>query len=191
MNKEEEVNIKQLQQKIAFERDERSYKHFFLHFYKGLIGFAVTYVKTQEAAEEIVSDVMMKIWNMQAELARIENIKVYLFTAVRNTSLNYLAKNSRYTYKDIENNIDVLLNFDIYTPEDILLRDEFRKQVAAAIRSLPPKCQMVYKLVREDELTYRQVAQILNISENTVDRHLSIALHKLAESVKIYLRSNT
>jgi RNA polymerase sigma-70 factor (ECF subfamily) len=190
MNKGEEVNIKQLQQRIAFERDERSYKQFFLHFYKGLIGFAVTYVKTQEAAEEIVSDVMMKIWNMQAELACIENIKVYLFTAVRNTSINYLTKNGRYTHKDIDN-IDVSLNFDIYTPEDILLRDEFRKQVAAAIRSLPPKCQMVYKLIREDELTYRQVAQILNISVNTVDRHLTIALHKLAESVKIYLRSNT
>jgi DNA-binding CsgD family transcriptional regulator len=43
--------------------------------------------------------------------------------------------------------------------------------------------------VREDELTYREVALLLNISENTVDRHLNIALRKLAGSIKIYLRT--
>jgi RNA polymerase sigma-70 factor (ECF subfamily) len=188
MNKGEEVYINQLQEKIAYERDERSYKLLFMHFYKGLLGLAFTFVKTQETAEEIVSDVMMKIWNMQAALADVVNIKLYLYTAVKNTAINYLTKNSKYTHWDIEN-IEVPLNTGIYTPEDILLRDEFQKQVAAAIKSLPPKCQMVYKLVREDELTYREVALLLNISENTVDRHLNIALHKLAESVKLYLRT--
>lgn len=188
MNKGGEVHIKLLQEKIAYERDERSYKLLYLHFYNGLLGFAFTFVKTQETAEEIVSDVMMKIWNMQAALAAVENVKLYLYTAVKNTSITYLTKNNKYTHWDIEN-IEVSLNLDIYTPEDILLRDEFRKQVAAAIKSLPPKCQMVYKLVREDELTYREVALLLNISENTVDRHLNIALHKLAGSIKIYLRT--
>ena len=55
------------------------------------------------------------------------------------------------------------------------------------IRGLPPKCQMVYKLVREDGLSYREVSVIMNISENTVDRHLNNALHKLIKAVKLYL----
>jgi RNA polymerase sigma-70 factor (family 1) len=188
MNKGGDVHIKLLQEKIAYERDERSYKLLFLHFYKGLLGLAITFVKSQETAEEIVSDVMMKIWNMQAGLAGVDNLKLYLYTAVKNTAITYLTKNSKYTHWDIEH-IEVSLNLDIYSPEDILLRDEFRKKVAAAIKSLPPKCQLVYKLVREDELTYREVALLMNISENTVDRHLNIALHKLAESVKTYLRA--
>jgi RNA polymerase sigma-70 factor (family 1) len=182
----EKIDIKRLQYKVAYERDERSYKLLFLHFYKGLTGFSCTYVKTQEAAEEIVSDLMIRLWNMQQKLDAIDNLKVYLFTATRNASINYLTRNNKYTHWDIEN-IDVVLNLDMYNPEDLLLRNEFRAKVAAAIRSLPPKCQMVYKLVREDGFTYREVATVMNISENTVDRHLNIALHKLTESVKAYL----
>jgi RNA polymerase sigma-70 factor (family 1) len=181
----EKIDIKRLQYQIAYERNERSYKLLFLHFYKGLTGFSRSYVKTQEAAEEIVSDIMIKLWNMQEKLDAVDNLKVYLFTATRNASVNYLTRNNKYTHWDIDN-LNVELNLDMYNPEDILLREEFRKKVSLAIRSLPPKCQMVYKLVREDGFTYREVASIMNISENTVDRHLNIALHKLTDSVKAY-----
>jgi RNA polymerase sigma-70 factor (family 1) len=184
----EKIDIKRLQYQIAYERNERSYKLLFLHFYKGLTGFSRSYVKTQEAAEEIVSDIMIKLWNMQEKLDAVDNLKVYLFTATRNASVNYLTKNNKYTHWDIDN-MNVELNLDVYNPEDILLREEFRKKVSLAIHSLPPKCQMVYKLVREDGFTYREVASIMNISENTVDRHLNIALHKLTDSVKAYLQS--
>ena len=186
MNTAEKINIKRLQYEIACERNERSYKRVFVHFYKSLTGFAFNFVKSHEVAEELVSDIMMKLWGMQEKLNDIDNLRIYLFTAVKNSSINHLTKNNRFTKWDIDN-VDVELNLGIYNPEDLLIKDEFRKKVAAAIRSLPSKCQLVYKLVREEGLSYREVATILEIAENTVDRHLNIALHKLTDSMKTYL----
>lgn len=181
------IDIKGLQIKVGHERHEHSYKLLFLHYYKELSQFAYSFVKSREAAEDVVSDVMMNLWSMGSALTDVENLRVYLFSAVRNKGLNYLSKNSRYTQWDIDS-IDVELDLSLYNPEELMLREELRQKIAQAIRELPPKCQMVYKLVREDGFKYKEVAAILNISENTVDRHLSNALHKLKQSVGIYFR---
>jgi RNA polymerase sigma-70 factor (ECF subfamily) len=182
----EPADINRLQKLIASERDESAYKTLFFHFYKPLFRFAYSFTKSKESAEEIVSDVMMKIWSMKAELAEINNLKVYLFRAIKNTSINYLSKTSNSTSWDIEH-INAELYLDLYTPEDFTICEELRKRIQTAIKELPPKCQMVYKLVREDGFSYKEVASILEISENTVDRHLNNALHKLINAVKVHL----
>jgi RNA polymerase sigma-70 factor (ECF subfamily) len=181
------TDIKSLQLKVGHERHEPSYKLLFLHYYKELSRFAYTFVKSHEAAEDVVSDVMMNVWGMGKAVADIDNLRVYLFTAVRNKGLNYLSKNSRYAHWDIDS-IDVELDLELYNPEELMLRDELRQKIAQAIRELPPKCQIVYKLVREDGFKYKEVAAIINISENTVDRHLNNALHKLKQAIGVYFR---
>lgn len=173
-----------LQSRIAHERDESAYKQLFLFFYNDLQQFAYSIVKERETADEIYSDVMLKIWNLGEGLATVNNLRVYLFKAIRNTALNYLAKN-RIRPLDIDA-VPVELNLDVYNPETKLLQGELREKISQAIHSLPPKCQMVYKLVREDGLSYREVGEILGISEKTVDSHLNNALHKLIKSVKVY-----
>jgi RNA polymerase sigma factor (sigma-70 family) len=74
----------------------------------------------------------------------------------------------------------------LHNPEELLIKDELTYRIASAINDLPPKCQQVYKLVREEGFTYKEVAQLLDISTNTVDRHLNNALHKLMHTVKEY-----
>lgn len=180
-------DINYLQREVAYNRNETAYKLLFLKFYKRLTGFAFTFVKSKEAAEEIVSDVMLNIWTMREKLADVVKLDVYLFTATRNTSINYLSKHSKYTSWDIDN-IPVELDVTLYNLEDAILQAELRKKITAAVHSLPPKCQMAYKLVREEGFTYKQVAAIMEISENTVDRHLNIAMEKLTASVKGYLQ---
>ena len=174
-----------LQEQIAFRRDERCYKRLFFLFYKPLLRFASGFLKSQEAAEEIVSDVMMKVWTMKEDLAIINNLQVYLYRSIKNACLNQLSKNKNIPLADLED-AEVVLNTDLYNPEEAAIKKELRKRIVAAIRELPPKCQMVYKLVREDGLSYREVAVIMNISENTVDRHLNNALHKLVKAVKVF-----
>ena len=66
------------------------------------------------------------------------------------------------------------------------MKDELHHSIILAVKKLPPKCQMVYKLIREEGFTYKEVAQLLDISSNTVDRHLNNALHKLIHTVKEY-----
>ena len=183
------MDITLLQEQIAIFRNEGAYKQLFLHFYKGLVRFTDTYVRQNEVAEEIVSDAMLKVWTMKEGLLGVHNLKVYLFTAVKNAAINYLIKNRNYTTWDIDN-IAPETFVSYLTPEQVTISRELKSDFAKAIRLLPPKCQMVYKLVREDSFTYKEVATIMEISENTVDRHLNIAMRRLADVFKSY-RSST
>ncbi|HEY4149120.1 MAG TPA: RNA polymerase sigma-70 factor [Chitinophagaceae bacterium] len=183
-----QLDITNLQQKIAYERDEQAYKQLFMFFYKDLYGFAHSLTRSPESTEEIVSDVMMKLWSMKDRLAEINHLRVYLFTAIRNASLNYLSQHRNYTSWDLDH-LEPEHNIALYNPEEILLQDELRQQIALVIKSLSPKCQMAYKLVREEGFSYKEVSHIMGISENTVDRHLNIAFHKLSELVRHYLHS--
>lgn len=182
------MDIAYLQQQTAIYRDENAYKRLFLHFYNGLTRFAITYVKQPEIAEEVVSDVMLQIWTMKEALNNVQNLKVYLFTAVRNTAINYLVKKRNYTTWDIDQiapgNMDAPL-----TPEDVTIDRELKEHFAIAISKLPPKCQMVYKLVRENNFSYKEVAAIMDISENTVDRHLNIAMHRLTDVLHFHRKN--
>lgn len=178
--------IKQLQQKVALERDESAYKLLFMHFYRSLAIFAYGIVKTRETSEEVVLDVMLNIWNMKEGLSKVNNLNVYLYRATKNTSLNYVSKSAKHQFGDI-NNIDEGFILEKNTPEDFILKTEWKNKFAIAVRELSPKCRMVYRLIREDGFSYKEVAAIMEISENTVDRHLTRALHKLVKSMKAYL----
>jgi RNA polymerase sigma-70 factor (family 1) len=177
------LSITQLQQKIALERDEISYKLLFLHFYPQLsrVGFSIT--GSREASEEVVSDVLLKIWSMKEGLLSITSLDSYLFRATKNTALNYLNSNKKY----IRNTKMIDGSTDLQIAEDIILKNELREQITRVVKGLPPKCQMVYRLVKDDGLSYKEVASRMEISEKTVDRHLNIAMHKLVNAMKFYL----
>jgi RNA polymerase sigma-70 factor (ECF subfamily) len=148
--------------------------------------FAFSFLKVQESAEEVAADVLLKLWTMKEALLEVHSIKTYLYTATKNAAINYLEKNKKYTTWDLEN-IDVELTPGTGNPEAVLLNDELRTVICDAIMTLPPKCRLVYKLIREDGLTYKEVADILDISVHTVDSHLTKALHKLIAVLKLYI----
>jgi RNA polymerase sigma-70 factor (family 1) len=176
-------DILELQKNIACRRDEPSYKTLFLHFHKPLLELAYSFLRSREPAEELVCDVLMKVWTMKEDLLKISNLKFYLYQAVRNSAINECKKNKKYISCDIED-IEVQPDRNLYNPEEILIKNELRHKIIAAIKELPPKCRLVYTLVREEGFTYKEVAQLLDISANTVDRHLNNALHKLMHTVK-------
>lgn len=180
------IDIIQLQRNVAIDRDQKAYQALFLHYYKPLIRFAYTMVGSKEAAEEIYSTVFMKLWDLGNALNNIDQLTVYLYISIKNASLNYLSKHYRVKTVDIDS-IDLDLAAEQDSPETWLLESELRRTIALAIKALPAKCQLVYKLIREDGFTYKQVAEILDISVNTVEGHMTAALKKLAVSLRPYL----
>lgn len=181
------VNIRDLQIQVAIKRDEISYKELFMFFYKPLFQFANCMINAPEIAEEIVSDVMMKIWEMKEDLANIKSLKLYLYKATKNRSLNYLTRGNKYSKISLNtDDFAIEMNSDFPDPENILINKELQEGITSAIQSLPPKCQVVYKLIRVDGMCYKEVAEVMGISVKTVDRHLNNALHKLVYSMKIY-----
>jgi RNA polymerase sigma-70 factor (ECF subfamily) len=174
--------IRYLQDRISRFDDQQAYKELFTSLYSYLYYFAMSFVKTKELAEEIVSDVFIKIWQHRKVLDRIDNLKVYLYVTTRNIAFNCLDKQKRIATNNID---DFPAEFTsvYFDPEQLMITADMLALIRKAIDGLPPKCRTIFKLVKEDGLKYREVAQILNISVKTVESQLAIALHKIGTVV--------
>ncbi|WP_133176722.1 RNA polymerase sigma factor [Terrimonas sp.] len=180
--------IPELQQKIALYDDMKAYRNLCDLFYNRLYRTAFTFIKSKESAEEIVSDVFIKVWQMRVKLAEIENLSVYLYTVTKNLCLKYITRQ----YKNPVINLDEIAfetTIDFKTPEEICISSDITKKIREALNELPPKCRLILQLVKEDGLRYKEVAAILNISELTVRNQLAIAVKKLGKVLPVYLES--
>src|SRR5689334_15669666 len=83
-----------LLQQIA-EGSQPAFREVYGLFYKRLFHFAFAIVKIRELAEEVVEDVFVKLWQKHREARSIQHLRVYLYTATKNTALNYLAKKAK------------------------------------------------------------------------------------------------
>lgn len=183
-------DIKELQRRLATYDDESAYREIFISFYKPLQQFAFSFVKSRELAEEIVSDVFLKIWLNRSELHLVENLKVYLYVSIKNTSLKYLLKQHRQVAISIDE-LEVELESFSRTPEEIMLTAEMLNKIKESVNSLPPRCKIIFKLIKEDGLKYKEVAEILNISIKTIDNQLAIALKKISKALSVDLERIT
>lgn len=167
---------------------ERSFEKLFRLFYQRLLNFSIQYVDNKESAEEIVSDVFTKLWLNRKNAGHIRNLETYLFIAVKNHSLNYLKQFSHYKLVFLEETgIHQLIN--THDPEKELEKQELIFKMNQAIDSLPRQCKIVFNLVKEDGLKYKQVAEILGISSRTVETQLVRAVKKLDKIINSYISS--
>jgi RNA polymerase sigma-70 factor (ECF subfamily) len=175
-----------LQQAIACFDDTQAYKQLFLLFYPSLVPFAVSIIKSKELAEEIVSDVFVKIWQKRQQLDKVDNLKFYLFTAVKNRCIDALNGSQ---HKHVININDVSLEFRslYHDPEQKMISAETIKKIKDAVQELPPRCQLIFKLVKEEGLKYKEVAELLQISVKTVENQMSIAFRKIGTAINYKL----
>lgn len=178
--------IKQLLKRISFEEDERSFKHLFDFFAGRLYQFSFSFVKSKAVAEEVVSDVFLKVWINRSELVNIQNIKAYLFKSTYNTSLNYLDEIKRKNAVSLDD-LEVDLGVDLICPETELINKELKSIIEQAIEDLPPRCKMIYKLAKVEQMKYKDIGELLDISVKTINHQLSIAIKKIGETIKSYL----
>ncbi|WP_236652899.1 RNA polymerase sigma factor [Chitinophaga vietnamensis] len=180
----EEANIQLLAERVASLGDQQAYKALFRMFYKPLSQFAYSILKSWESAEEVASDVFLNIWKNRERLLQVENLRVYLYVSTKNIALNYLTKASRVQYFSLD---ELAVDFSVSyaTPEQIFISGEMVKHIEAAINALPPKRKMIFKLIKEDGLKYKEVAQILDISVNTIDVHMAHAVRKISEVINL------
>ena len=165
---------------IALHNSEKAYKQLFMEMHEGLIDFAKSILNSSEDAEEVVSDFFIVIWQRRALLKEIENPKLYFFAGVKNTALNKIK--SRKRIKPLHNQDAVWqtsLKSVFFNPEELMLSAEIVKKVMQAINELPPKCKIIFKLVKEEGLKYAEVAKLLDISIKTVEAQMAIAIRRI------------
>lgn len=149
-------------------------------FSRRLQKFACNFVKSRELADEIVSDVFLKLWQMRSKLEGVEDLPVYLFVMTKNRCLRAMEREVRSPVSRVE-----LSGLESYPetgdPESICINGDTRRQIRAALNELPPRCRRIFHLVKEDGRPYREVALMMQISEITVRNQLAIALRKLGK----------
>jgi RNA polymerase sigma-70 factor (ECF subfamily) len=154
-------------------------------FSKRLHHFARVITRSPEVAEEIVEDVFVKLWSNRHRINEVENLTVYLYVAVKNRSLNAISQKATDLIKAPFDDLDIEAGQVVSDPYNLLVTAEMMKRMQQAVDNLPPRCKMIFKLVREDGLKHREVAEILNISINTVDVQMAIAIKKICAELQI------
>lgn len=181
------IDLRDIGYRIA-QNDHSALKVLYDHFSNSFYHLALAIIHSAELAEEIVEDVFIQVWKKRARIAEIENLQLYLYVTTRNISRSYLRK---YKNKNFINFDEVQLPYykiDL-TPEDILISGEIIQRINTAINELPPKCRLIFKLVKEDGLKYREVADLLHLNIKTVENQLGIALKKIHAAVRIHLHA--
>ena len=178
--------LNKLLNRIALYDDALAYKELFVLYHSKLVQFSTSITHSKESAEEVVSDVFLKIWNTRINLTRIENFHLYVYIVTKNASINCLLRQKKNKAFSLD---ETVVEFrSIYSdPEQLMITGEMFRRLSNAINGLPPKCRMIFKLIKEDGLKHKEVAQLLNLSIKTVENQMTIALRKVGQSINFNL----
>lgn len=165
---------------MALSDSQAALKSLYLAYFQKLMRYAGLYVASSAEAEEIVSDTFLVIWDNRKNLPDIANFNSYLYTVARHKAVSCYRKQHLEEVALDDSFIDLFAHTDTTPEDDLILREE-ADRLNRAINTLPPKCKMAFKLVREDRLKYKEVAGILDISVKTLEAHLATAVRKLRE----------
>lgn len=166
--------------------DQQAFDGLYTHFYPGLLSFANAILKDKLVAEEMIEDIFVNLWQNRKTLCTINHLSQYLYISVKHACLNYINSKDFDIHKKrtiLTEVGDEHYHYSLKSPETLLIGKENFKEISDAINTLPPKCRMVFRLVKEEGLKYREVAQLLNISIKTVENHMSKALSLIMEKL--------
>jgi RNA polymerase sigma-70 factor (ECF subfamily) len=154
----------------------------FGELYRPLCSYAFTFIREADVCEDIVQEVFIRIWETRKDLLTTDNIRFYLFSAVRNNCISHLRRNK--SSRTLPWKEGVL-------PDDLFVHPrgdhdsiQYEKWLIEAIDGLPEKCREVFVLSRISNLRYKEIADVLGISVKTVENQLGKALRLIREFLK-------
>ncbi len=160
------------------------FKQVFKKHYRALCFFSNRIIKNIAAAEDIVEDTLIKLWEKQPDFCKHKNIKAALYIAVKNASLNFLKAQQREMLN--KNKFAFLTQHD---SEDFILNEITRTEVLhklyAELQKLPPERRRVMSLLYVEGWDSKKVAEHLNISIHTVKKHKLNGIHALQKKLGI------
>ncbi|SEG24126.1 RNA polymerase sigma-70 factor [Parabacteroides chinchillae] len=165
--------------------NENTFRGIYDEYYGYLCRNLSFYTHDIGAIEDIVQEIFVKLWN-ERDLYEIDNLKTYLSVCAKNKMLNYLRdeqtrKNLLNTWAKNTNEVSKAIN--------CVDEKELGLLMLQAINNLPPKCQKIYLLSREEKLSYKQIAELLRVSIKTVETQMGIAIHRIKEFVAMHYTS--
>lgn len=163
--------------------DQSTFEQLFKSRFVHLCNFADQYVNDADTAKDITQKVFIHLWENREKMDTQRSIQSYLFTAVKNRCLNYLRDQKKYRSRVLDVEIE---DVDVVIEKDDFALEELKKKVADALSALPEKARLVFEMSRFQHMRYKDIAEELDISQKTVEAHMSRALKGLKEHLKDY-----
>ena len=160
--------------------NESSFKELFDKYYSRLCRYAYYILGNKHLAEDVVQSLFTRIWEQRENMKIEGEMDSYLFVSVRNASYNYLKSDLHQKMRETE------YTMNIEEDDHKIDRETFLRKLQEALNRLPEKCREIYCLKNMEGLTYKEIAEYLQISEKTVDVQIYRALKKLREIMGKY-----
>lgn len=163
--------------------DLKAYGVLFRRYYPMLCAYATKFVELKDA-EEIVQDVMLWLWENRETQTFETSLSQYLFKTVYHRAINQIVRHQSQLRADTlfyENMQEMLQDTDFYQLE------ELQKRIREAVDALPPTYREAFVMHRFDNKSYKEIAEILQVSPKTVDYRIQQALKQLRITLKDYL----
>jgi len=154
-----------------------SYETLFRLYYAKFVHYSESIVGDRDAAKDLVQEAFMKVWLNREKLREDLSIHNYLFVLVKRASLNFLRD------RRLIEELDPELSDETHDVSNNG-RDENLELVRAVVEAMPSQRKTVFKLSREAGLQNKEIAEHLNLSEKTVERHITLALRDIRSKFK-------
>ena len=160
---------------------QKKFERLFKELFSPLCGFSMKYIYDLDDSKNIVHEVFLSVWEKFESLPQGTNHKSYLYTAVKNKSLNFIRDKKKHVI------LDEVGNEEPMEENRMIETAELEKEIEIALQSLPEKCREVFELNRQEGLKYAEIAQKLNISVKTVEAQMSKALAIMREHLRDFI----
>ena len=162
--------------------DTQAFRTLFDRYHADLYRFLVRMGIQGDVVEDILQDVFMGVWSGRNRLDPQRSIRAYLYRACRNRAANHFRGGARFAENPQAEPVSEL------PPQDDLADYELlHRRVGEAVSRLPERRRAVFELCFVNGLSYREAAQVLNISPKTVENQMGYALKSIREFVSPYL----
>lgn len=163
--------------------DQEAFSFLYKRYWERVYRFTNLYVASAHVSEEIVQEVFVRLWEHRGQLDEEKNFDGFLFIITRNLIFNH----SRDAFNAAAYQATVLEAMeDCYSIEEELDAADLKDYISSVISLLSPRQQQVFRLSREQHLSYSEIAQKLQISVKTVERHINEALKFLRRNLRLY-----
>jgi RNA polymerase sigma-70 factor (family 1) len=157
----------------------------FREFYRPLGQVIQRVTQDRDATEDLLQDVFLRVWNGRDTLA-VASYHAYLYRAALNAALRYQERGRRQVAWD---DAPPAAEPQAVDALEQLHQQEAEDSVTTALDQLPTQCRMVFELRRYEEMSYQQIAEVLEISPKTVENHMGKALRILRRELSTVLRN--
>lgn len=164
--------------------DLNAFEEIYRRYWRQL--YSISYKRTQsiEISEELVQDIFTSLWEKR-QLIHVENLSAYLFTATKYKIINHFHRemSKRFFLESTAVSSERVDN----STEEMVLLDDLNQALTQEIEKLPAKRKMIFKLYRQQNLSMKQVASQMGVSEKTVENQLNKAFKMLRLSLRHFL----